>query len=208
MTFRAYDILTQIIPGIFFTVIITGTTDLYIFIEKFELSNAILLMVICFIIGYVINTIGQILESLIVGNKINDKVRLFTEDKKVFGKLKIFKKFTKLRYIKNSNHNSEFKNFSNYFDNLITDNHNKISWLNEDKKFARSVVSLSILLIVFSVFITKNKFVNEHLILFYGLQFILLFIGIYRYFQSSIDYAFWVIKLSCQNSHLESKKNE
>lgn len=208
MNFRAYDILTQLIPGVFFTTIIIGSTDLCIYLKSFEVGNVLLLTVICFIIGFVINTIGQILESLILNSYINKKVKKFTLEKKVSGFLKVFVRFTKLAYIDEGIYQSKYSKFSQDFDKLTSENHDKISWLNQDKKFARSITSMSILLIIFSLIIPKNILFNNNLLYFYLLQMLLLLIGIYRYFQSSIDYAFWVIKFSAQNSSNETQKNE
>jgi hypothetical protein len=208
MNFRIYDILTQLIPGVFFTTIIIVSTNLWCYLDKIEIGNALLFTIICFIIGFVINTIGQILEAIILKNYINNNVKKFTLNKKVSGFLRIFIPFTKLRHIGDGLHNSKFNTFSKDFDNLTIENHDKISWLNQDKKFARSITSMSIILILLSFAITKNTIVNDNLLWYYLGQFILLFSGIYRYFQSSIDYAIWVIKFSGQNSHLEAKKNE
>lgn len=205
MNFRAYDILTQLIPGVFFTTIIIGSTDLYVYLKTFEVGNFLLLTVICFVIGFVINTIGQILESLFLNNYINKKVKTFTKDEKVSGFLKVFKRFTKLSYIKEGLFKSKYLKFSEDFDKLTIENHDKISWLNQDKKFARSITSMSIILLLFSIIIPKNTIVEYNVIWLYLSEFILLIIGVYRYFQSSIDYAFWVIKFSAINSSKESK---
>lgn len=112
----------------------------------------------------------------------------------------LFMRFTKLKHLDKGLFSSKHKVFSEDFDELKPGNGSKIEWLNQDKKFTRSIVSMSILLLISSVFISNILIVENNLLEYYFIQIILLFTGFYRYFQCSIDYAFWVIELSGQNN--------
>lgn len=63
MDLRGYDILTQLIPGVFFTIVIIGTTILHTNIESINTGNAFLITVICFVVGYAIYAFYKIKAS-------------------------------------------------------------------------------------------------------------------------------------------------
>jgi hypothetical protein len=205
MNFRTYDILTQLIPGLFFTVIAVTISKPDINWDEIAGGMFALLTVICFIIGYMINAFGHFLESLIVNTKINEAVKEMNRNKKTKGFLGWFKKFTKLAHIENQLYTSVHSSFGNDYDNLNIQNHEKLNWLNQEKKFARSIISTSFLIGVFIPILLYNKTVDNSALYISIMTLTLLMVGVYRYIVSSIDYASLVIKLSAKN---DSEKQE
>lgn len=195
MNFRPYDILTQLIPGVLFVgyvVLILDTTELNL---KLNTALYAFATVVCFIIGYIINGIGQVSEA-IFAKKINDKVLLFYLNSTKWSWLKLFKPFTKLRHVDKTN-SLKASSFSEIFEEIQPKQHERIKWLNQDKKFARSLIITSLILILSSMAYDFKATTTSYKPL--SLCGTLLFVSLYRFYQSSIDYSFWVIKLYEKN---------
>ena len=190
MNFRPYDILTQLIPGILVTGFITLGTENEISDIEFNLALSALATVVAFIVGYIINGIGHILETPLTKGLNNSILKAYRINKIKFP-LILFRPFSKLKYIDKKSIGLP-KDFSDLFEEIKTGKYEKLDWLNQDKKFARSLIVSSILILV----IAANFDVKIQVLQFkpFVLLFVLLLIALYRYLQSSIDYAIWIIK--------------
>lgn len=200
MNFRPYDILTQLIPGVFvlgyFVFVLEVTIFKTILINTGEGVGHYTFVTVCsFIVGYLINGFGHILQFNFP-KKINDKVFEYFSDRKRCIWLFLFKPFTKLKYKVNKKILKKKNNFQAIFNSIETSDYERIKWLNQDKKFARSLLVTSLILILCS-FISgfQNQDIADYSILIYAFLVILFILSVYRYIQTSIDYSYWVLKL-------------
>lgn len=190
MEFRPYDILTQLVPGTAIVGFSVYGTNLASKSGDFNIGLAAFGVVICFLVGYCVNVVGHILESFF-SKKLNEAVfdTYRTNEIKYF--MFLFKRFTKLKHIEKPS--SLLPNaYSKLYDRLNSNSGDSLNWLNEDKKFSRSIVVTCIVLYsLIGVFGLRPEIVKYYPEVMIG---ILLFISTYRYLQTSIDYTISVIK--------------
>lgn len=201
MNFRPYDILTQLIPGILLVGFCVFATDFKFAEIEFNTAHYAFGTVVCFIVGYVINGIGHMFEtSLSTGlrKKVFESYKNGTVSKLLWP----LKLFTKLQSINNKKPNLPDK-LSEIFDEMNSEKYQKLAWQNQDKKFARSIIVTSISLLCFYLIIGLKISLIDYSNYILSFILLLLFISIYRYIQSSIDYTIWVIKFYEKKNKLE-----
>lgn len=195
MQFRPYDILTQLIPGILIVGVFLLVTEHSLNWQELGTGSFGFIVVLSFIVGYLVNGIGHMLGSL-MAHKLSDRVKeLYDSKKKLKGIWRIISIFTKLKH-ESKSEDLKGKSFSDLFDSIKTDEHAKLDWLNQDKKFARSLIITSISLLLEITILPLNELASNYLLQMIIGVVVLFLISFYRYVQCSVDYAIWIIKFN------------
>lgn len=204
MNFRTYDLLVQLIPGTLLMVAMYFILDVaFVWESVVELKSVGLVMIltiISFIIGYVLNSISHILESCFF-KSVNGKVMSFYNDEKITVLYKVFICFSNLQYLDGKNEkertvlSTSKKEYNKCYQRINKEEKSSLSWMNQDIKFAR-VLTTTILIIILILLCRHDKF-DDFIFwrIFAGLFTVMLF-SFYRYFHYKIDYAYKVIKIS------------
>lgn len=194
MNFRPYDILTQLIPGVFVVGYVILVFEKRIIDSDITAGLYAFGTALSFIVGYIINGLGHFFAAIFSRN-INNKVLDYYLDPKKCSWLKLFKPFTKLRY-NIEEKKLDKKKFQEIFEKIKPNQHDRIKWLNQDKKFARSLIIMSLILILMNLFLDiENESIQEYSTIIKVVLYLLFLISVYRYIQTSIDYSFWVVKM-------------
>lgn len=191
MNFRGYDLLTQLIPGLFLMMCLFLTDEVHHHLTGLNTSSITFVLVLSFILGYVINGFGHF-----IGSFISTPINNFVADKMKKGESRRVLIFTKLRHIDKV---YKIQNFKDCYNNVSKDDYKSLEWLNQEKKFARSMIVASIVITFVLLFCKLWNEITEFKV--YVLAFVLtvLVIAVYRFIQSSIDYAYKIITLASES---------
>lgn len=190
-SFRPYDILTQLIPGAVVLGVYFKLLSPPLNLELSKAENIAYITVLAFLLGYMINAVGHFIESL-YSKVLNNKVLIIYRKGKIKFPFILFKPFTKLKYIdgKSPLIPDEFSEILPTARRKKTD---RLEWLNQEKKFARSLIITTIIVItmILCMGLRQKELTNPSIMLTAGL----LVAAFYRYMQSSIDYVIQSIKI-------------
>lgn len=117
---------------------------------------------------------------MLINKKINNVVKARIHKGIENNLLKIFGRFTKLSHLEHQLNKSKYEYFTQDYDNMSGESHAKLDWLNQEKKFARSVITMTLIIMILIPWIGLNNHMDNNWFYIFLVLILLLIIGTYR----------------------------